>query len=778
MAGRDRVLGLKRAATGERIDKMRPELVKAAGYALNFVLGFVMTIPRVYGALAPFGIGMVARGGTGIGGAMCLVGAVMGYLITGGFEWGIRYVAAAVLVFTAEFVFGGTKISRRRWFMPVLAAAVAAVTGFLNSFEYSESLPAVVLMLTEVLLVGSSAYFFDAALAGEEKMSRADDLRFGTSLMILLACCLMVLDKLVLLDVISVGRLLAVLFVMVFAMKGDVYAGCAAGAALGLAMDMSYGTGTVFVLTYTFAGLISGLFSKHGKLLFVLSYIAANTVTVLWSWNAAPRIEGLYECFAAAVIFMLIPNSFLGYVGSLVSAGSAGMGESGLRRYSAKQIEKLSGAFRDIYDTVKYNVSSGINDNDIAGVFDRAADQVCVSCRNKALCWNKNSMDTLSVLNDATAQMQKRGYLIVSDISAHFRENCDSIEKFVSAVNAENRSMLYRRQFKTRLSENRSAAYAQFADVSSILDRMSKQLMQSAGPDPLAERRLLRYLRGIDVEAEATVFRDENRRLHAVIESGKAPALARDKEYLDKLSSALGVRLCAPTQGPGADPNMLVLAEAEPLAVSVGIAATKKKGENVSGDRGTYFKTDQGVLCVILSDGMGSGENAAKESIAAVRILESFLRSGVKPETAMKILNSVMLLKNGEDWGYTTVDLMCIDLFSGETCFYKYGAAPSYVKTGKTIRRVRGESFAAGVCSGEAAAPDVVRMKLKSGSIALVVSDGMLPENEDAWLRDLVKNWDGGDSKALAKEALQRAIKQYGCSDDMTVLAVFVDERL
>lgn len=52
----------------------------------------------------------------------------------------------------------------------------------------------------------------------------------------------------------------------------------------------------------------------------------------------------------------------------------------------------------------------------------------------------------------------------------------------------------------------------------------------------------------------------------------------------------------------------MTLLEAEPLAVSVGIAALKKRGEKVSGDRGSYFKTDSGVLCVILSDGMGTGQ--------------------------------------------------------------------------------------------------------------------------------------------------------------------------
>ena len=44
---------------------------------------------------------------------------------------------------------------------------------------------------------------------------------------------------------------------------------------------------------------------------------------------------------------------------------------------------------------------------------------------------------------------------------------------------------------------------------------------------------------------------------------------------------------------------------------------------------------------------------------------------------------------------------MSIDLFTGETLFYKYGAAPSYVRTGRTVRRVRSENLAAGLAVGE-----------------------------------------------------------------------------
>ena len=142
----------------------------------------------------------------------------------------------------------------------------------------------------------------------------------------------------------------------------------------------------------------------------------------------------------------------------------------------------------------------------------------------------------------------------------------------------------------------------------------------------------------------------------------------------------------------------------------------------------------------------------------------------------MKILNSVMLLRGGDSWGYATVDLMCVDLFSGETCFYKYGAAPSYVRSGRSIRRIRGESLAPGLSSGEGTAPDVVRMRLRPGCLAVIASDGVIADDEDDWLRARMEP-DSRDMRALASAILRDARERYGEGDDMTVLTVRVEER-
>lgn len=772
--GQGRLAAIRDVLTG-RVSDAR--FVTAGRCIMFFLLGLVMSCARVLENGAPFGMAMVACSGPGVYGVFALSGAALGYLISGGVEWGIRYIAAAVLVYTIAFIFQELKIYKREFFMPCAAGLVMAVTGFLGSFSVTPgSVPLVAELFLETCLAFGGSYFFREALSGGLRATESAELKHSVSVMIMAACILMAFSRIEILSVVSIGRFMALILVMTSAMKGGMLTGAAIGTVLGLAMDVTSTGAPFYTMAYSFSGLLSGVFGKHGRLFFVLSFILSGALSVVCAWNQEVYISSLFETFSASVIFMLLPASFLNHVGVILQSMERGSGESGLRRFAALKVKNLSEAYGELYETVKKSLEEPGNDENIAKVFDRAADQVCVKCKYKNRCWNAEYVDTLSAMNDATQAMREHGSLSVEDIPGFFREKCTGLPAFVTAVNGELRAMAYRRQLRARLSENRSVAWGQYNDMALMLSRVANELGSINGADPLAERRLIRYLRSLDIDAETAVFRDGSGRLRVIIESGRLTPLTRDENYLEKLSSVVGVRLCQPKElSEGC--SKLTLLEAEPLAVSVGIAALKKRGEKVSGDKGTYFKTDAGVLCVILSDGMGCGDDAARDSSQVVAILEKFLRSGADPAVAMKVLNSVMLLRGGDNWGFATVDLMCVDLFTGETCFYKYGAAPSYVKSGKSIRRIKGETLAAGLSSGEGIAPDLVRMRLRPGSTAIIASDGVIVDDEDDWIKNLLMRGTD-DMKALARGTLKEAEKVYGANDDMTVVTVRVEERV
>lgn len=769
--GQKRLAGLQAADAGARRQSLT-----LARWGIYFLLGFTLACARVLETGGPFGMAMVACAGPGVGGVCALLGASLGYLVGGGLDWGVRYVAASVLVYTISYITHELPIYRQALFMPAAAGVVMAMTGFLGSFAYiAAPRPLWAELFLETSLAVGGTYFFREALSGARRSTETEELRHSVSLMILSACLLMTLSRLVLPGGISVGRLLALLLVMATAMKGGMLTGAAVGTVLGLAVDIAHTGAPFYTMAYAFCGLLSGVFGRHGRFLFVLSFLLADALAVVCAWNTEVYTGALIECFCASVLFMLLPSSLLNQVGTLLQVMERGSGESGLRRFVAGRVRQLSEAYGDLLQVVQEGLQEPYNDENVARVFDRAADAVCAACKSKNRCWNAEYMDTLSAMNDATRAMTEHGSLREEDLPGHFREHCLHLPAFVTAVNGELRGLNYRRQLRRRLEENKSVAWGQYTDIAQVLGRVAAELGSINGADPLAERRLLRYLRGLDIDAETAVYRDSRGRLRVVIESGRLTPLTRQEDYLARLSSVVGVRLCKPEESAEGS-SRLTLLEAEPLAVSVGIAALKKKGESVSGDKGSYFKTDAGVLCVILADGMGTGEEAAKDSARVVAILEKFLRSGTDPAVAMKILNSVLLLRGGDSWGFATVDLMCVDLFTGETCFYKYGAAPSYVKNGKSVRRIKGESLAAGLSLGDGAAPDLVRMRLRPGSTAVIATDGVIADTEDNWLKALLSE-EYTDMKGLARTVLREAEKLYGAGDDMTVVALRVEER-
>ncbi|MDL2300059.1 SpoIIE family protein phosphatase [Clostridiaceae bacterium OttesenSCG-928-D20] len=776
MAIKTKLLSFKQSIKDGSYFYQRKSLSLVLAHIFIGILAFTLSTARIMGDIGPFGIGFIAANSGG-GAIAALVGAALGYIVSGGFDWGVRYIASCMLVFTAAFVLREFKIYKTSWFMPMITATLTALTNLLNIFEYGGAIPAVVLMLTEVLLAGGSAYFFALVMNSGDRATIAEEKRHGVALLILASSALMGVSSLEFFGGISVGRIIAVVIIMLSSLKGGSLSGAATGVSLGLAMDISAGRTPIYAMAYAFSGLVSGVFSKNSKLFFLLSFVLSNAASVLWTWGAGFRTELLFEVFIASVIVMMMPSKLIGSISLAFYSEKSGGGEGALREYMSGRLARISAAFNELYESVRRSIEDDRDENDIAVVFDRAADAVCVKCPKAADCWQKNYMDTLSAMNDATKAMASRGSLEIKDLPARFTESCKEAGAFIQSVNSELRGLMYRRSLKSRMTENRRTAISHWADFSEIIGGVTGELSGAEGSDSLAERRLSRYLQGRDIEAKSSVFRDSRGRLHAVIETGRLRSLVREPDWLDKLSAVLGVRLCRPA-GQKESEGRLVLLEAEPLTASVGISAVKKKGEPVSGDRGTYFKTENGTLCVILSDGMGSGADAARESIEVIQILERFLRSGVRPQTAMKMLNSVMLLRNGDDWGYATVDLMVIDLFTGEACFYKYGAAPSYVRDGKHIKRVGCKTLAPGLFSGEGALPDVIRMNLRPGSLALVASDGVLAEDDDSWLKRLMLEWEGADAKALAGEALKSAIREYGCEDDMTVLAISLEKRI
>ena len=104
--------------------------------------------------------------------------------------------------------------------------------------------------------------------------------------------------------------------------------------------------------------------------------------------------------------------------------------------------------------------------------------------------------------------------------------------------------------------------------------------------------------------------------------------------------------------------------------------------------------------------------------------------------------------------------------------FYKYGAAPGYLKKNGSVRRVTGGSLPAGL-KGTPAAPDVTRIRLEQGGFIVMISDGVADPGRDEWLMDLLAGWEGEDPQALASLILAESIRREKLQDDCGIQVLY-----
>ena len=747
----------------------REKVTKAWKAALEGAAGFVLACAEPLGVCAPFGIAFCSGAEANAGGLCCLFGTLSGYLLSRGMDRGLRYCAASLLIYSTAFVFRDTPARERKWFLPTATGLMTLLCGVLGFFEGTGALNTALRLVLELSLAAAGSQLFALVRKDKVELTEKEKSQRTAGELLLFCAGIMASCRVLCFGGLTLGHVPAILTVLLCAWAGGSVRGCVAGVAMGLCTLLSGGGGADLTVCCALGGLLGGVRCGKKRVLTAALFFAGFTAVLLSVWSRE-LIMPLCECALALLLFFCLPDKLLRSLSERICPYEAESGEALLRTYGAIRTEELAKTLRELYESVRAATPEWEED-DIGGVYDRAAECVCANCLRKELCWHTEYLHMLSGLNDATEVVRRRGKLSMQELPERFRESCVHPEAFLQAVNGELRSQSYRRQLRSRLEENRTAAYAQLRVLSEVLESRSREKLRR---DSAIERQLGRCLHANELDGPVSAFRDGSGRLCILLEGDSASASLSRLDLQETISRAAGVRLCR----SGREKNgQLLFTESERFAAAVGIAAAKKQGESVSGDRGTWFKTEGGKLCLLLSDGMGSGEEASAEAVATVRALESLLRSGVEAEDALDLVNGLMVLKNGDTWAYATVDLVTVDLFSGESIFYKYGAAPSYVRLDGEVKRVRGVSLAAGILSGENEKKELLQAELREGDLILVCSDGVASEQSDGWLRSRLESFSGADPRTLARELVEEAERQYGRCDDMTVIALRMEAR-
>ncbi len=209
-------------------------------------------------------------------------------------------------------------------------------------------------------------------------------------------------------------------------------------------------------------------------------------------------------------------------------------------------------------------------------------------------------------------------------------------------------------------------------------------------------------------------------------------------------------------------------------------AARKARGESgISGDNYSLKELENGQVLMGISDGMGYGASACLESETVIELLEQLLDSGFDGDTALKMINSVMIM-NSEEEHPATLDYGVIDLHSGMCDLVKIGAATTFVKRGNWVETIKSTSMPLGMFAE--VDYDSTSKKLYDGDLVIMVSDGVIDalntEDNDGKLVEIIRDIDGGSPKEIADCILEKAVSDKSrLTDDMTVLVTGIWEN-
>ena len=333
--------------------------------------------------------------------------------------------------------------------------------------------------------------------------------------------------------------------------------------------------------------------------------------------------------------------------------------------------------------------------------------------------------------------------------------------------------------FHTKLEENRAAVAVQLNEMAQIMTDTIEYAWDTQTDESL-ETRLKKKLRSMGLSVYGVlVYQQENKRqeVYLMVNTRRRRCVAV-KDVASVLSKMMKKSMMPARDSRafvGSERITVQFVERTNFEVLYGIEKAVKEEEEVSGDNFSLYHCREGQFVAALSDGMGSGMTAYKESERVIDLLEQFLEAGFTKETAVRMINSALIVGSDEQV-FSTIDISSLDLYTGICEFLKVGASTTFILRENWVETISSTSLPAGVF--HKLDPDSSSKKLYDGDMVIMVTDGVLDalpaECQEALMKDIIMEHDTENPKELASYILGR-VQQYQDkqpADDMTVMAV------
>ncbi|MCL2840516.1 MAG: stage II sporulation protein E [Defluviitaleaceae bacterium] len=522
--------------------------------------------------------------------------------------------------------------------------------------------------------------------------------------------------------------------------------------------------------TWTRPGVIAGVGIIGGVALFMLA-------------RSSFGFSFIYALIAGGLAFVLTPQSFYFNVASAINPvlDSADDYMDKIKEETTRRLDRFSSAFEKLADTFSglSKPKTGLNKHDIAVLIDDLSSRACASCPSQEWCWEEDLYNTHQQIFSMLHACSANGGAKLTDMSDAFRKECKSPESLLHELNSI--FNLYRNDLRwhNRIAESRELISQQLHGVSGIVKCLSDEIDMSLRFHEGLEEEMIMALLKQKIEVGSVIVLEDNKGKYRV-SINHSPCHGKKscvREILPVLNSVLKRKMRVEgneCEIRGATCHTRFIEE-QKLQITSAVAH-RAKNSRPSGDSYSAMELRNGSSLLVLSDGMGSGERARRESAATVGLLEDFIESGFDKELAVRMINSVLILKSNEE-SFSTLDICSVDLYTGQAEFIKIGAAETFLLRDGRVSVIRSSSLPIGMLNDVDL--EITERELKHGDIIVMVTDGITDAEED-WLKPALSTCRYANPQDLADHILAEATRRYGKipKDDMTVLTARVWEKV
>lgn len=748
-------------------------------HILYFIGGVLVSRGAVLGELSPFGASfasavpfMYMPSG--------LMGSILGFLLRNPID-SFRYIAVVISIGALRWVLNEfKKVSQSRFFPCVIAFIPMFVTGVALTFSSASELSQVTYCLMEATLAAAGAYFMSRTSTMFSSKKSLFSLSPQEIACIAMTGCILLLSfsSLAIGDI-SIGRILAVLIVLLSAKYGSVSGGAIAGVATGIVFSLSSNDLIFLCAGFAFSGLMGGLFAPAGKLYVALAMLACN-LTMSFASNDNTLIFAVFvESLVGGVVFMLLPKSIGNFVGNVFSDKSKSPDDDVVRRavtmrlsFASKALENVSSCVNSVSEKL-----SRLYTPNAQWIYDNACEHTCSRCGMRYYCFEKQKEMKNEDFHRLTAYLKENGLVKERDIEENFKIRCCRASELALSINNSYNEYISCEQARHRITQVRSVVASQFAGLSDILQDMSEEFESYEKYDVECSERVVDSLMamGLSVlDCSCRMCKGKGMVVEVALLINSKMNVSKS-QVTKEISKACGRAFESPTISYTQDVARVTLCERPVYDVEIGTAQHIFNGGELCGDCLNYFNNGMGSSVVVLSDGMGTGGRAAVDSNMAVSIMSKLIKAGLSYDCSLSVVNSSLMIKS-EDESLSTLDVLDFNLFTGKTELLKAGACVTYIKKNGKLYKKDMSSLPIGILNEVKFAKE--SMTLSSGDLIVMVSDGAMT-GDDKWLEHMIMSFDDKSCEELSYSIVDEAKKRRndGHDDDITAIAVRVIEN-